>query len=299
MHHHLKTERSPRPNPSQRRHTATWLIAMLLSLSYTVSTTGFATAQSQPIPTGFTDDFRIFIATGVTDNAEPSEPPFVDCFNSFCDGDYFHRVVMGRSDADIDELEQMAKDFYLQRFGIDVDNPANADRIAFLYFTTDARMNYRNYVAAGKHVPADGWFVYDGGWAIIVTDPNGYSLSGEWDGFHVGQNSLFFFGNYHIMETNAAGEVQNRVNIFYRAASPVELDAGGAGSFRCELSLDGQDFPTGVHGLAQGATGFVRLSPTAIKWNIRNVLTFGPSEPFPGLGPDGITGEVPLVSDDE
>ena len=271
------------------------LLKALLGAVYLILLAGPAAAGQQPIPTGFTDDFRLFMATGVIDNAVQPGAPFLNCFNLLCDGEYFHKTIMNRTDEEIAELEELAKDFYLERFGIDVDDPANQGRIIFMRYITDPRMNYRNYVAAGKRVPADGWFFYDGGWVVVVTDPNGYTLGGEWDGFHVQQNALMFFGNYQIIETNAAGKIKDRVNIFFRSAGPLNFDTRGEGSFRCELSLDGQDFPNGPQGVAQGISSIYPIGPTSSKVNIRNVVTFGPSEPFNGLGPDEITGEVPII----
>ena len=270
------------------------LIMALLGVGFGVALAAPVVVGRPLIQNGFTDTFRVFMATGKLDNAEQPDPPFVDCFNGFCDGDYFQRVVMGRSDAEIVALEELAKDFFLERFGIDVDDPANEDRIDFLNWMLDPRANYRNYVAGQRRVPPEGWFLFDGGWVIIVTDPNGYTLGGEWDGFHVGPDTLLFFGNYHILETNKLGQVVNRVNIFYRSAGPLDFDIRGEGSFRHELSLDGQDFPTGSQGVAQGLSAIYQVSPTAVKYNIRNVLTFGPSQPFNGLGPDGITGDIPF-----
>ena len=300
MHKKGITRFSSRGKTTQRlRHTTTWLIVMWLCLGGVVALTTPAGAEPQPIPTGYTQEFRLLMASGVVDNAEQPDPPFVNCFNSFCDGEYFHKVVMGRTDAEIAVLEQMAKDFYWQRFGIDVDDPANIGRIIFDDFVSDPRMNYRNYVVGGKSTPADGWFFYDGGWFIVVTDPNGFTLGGEFSDVHVPQNTLFFFGNYHFIETTKNGKIRDRINVFYRSASPVVPVFDGAGGFRCELSLDGQDFPTGVQGQAQGFSGAIQISPTALKFNIRNVITFGPSAPLPGLGPDGITGDVPLVGADD
>ena len=283
---------------SMRRTTGV-LATMLLSLGGVVALTTPAAADPQPIPTGYTQEFRILMASGVVDNSEQPGEPFVNCFNGFCDAEYFHKVVMGRTDAEIDAFEQMAKDFFLQRFGIDVDDPVNIDRIIFGDFMNDPRLNYRNYVASGKTVPADGWFFYDGGWFVLVTDPDGFTLDGEFVGHRVPQNTFLFFGNYHIVETKKNGKIQNRVNIFYRSATPVAPAFDGPGGFRCELSLDGLDFPTGVQGQAQGLSGVRQISPTAIKFNIRNVITFGPPSPFPGLGPDEITGDIPIIGEDD
>ena len=158
---------------------------------------------------------------------------------------------------------------------------------------SDPRFTYRNYVAARKRAPADGWYVYDGGWVVIVVDPNGYTLGGEWAGFHVEPNALIFFGNYQVIETNKRGKVKNRVNIFYRSSGPVNFDVRGEASFRCDLNLDGPDFPNGAQGVAQGYSTLLQLGPSLFKVNLRNVLTFGPSEPFNGLGP-ARTGTVPI-----
>ncbi|WP_089934791.1 hypothetical protein [Candidatus Entotheonella palauensis] len=279
----------------KNRHLiGSWSIACF-SVILMVSLSLAASADEPPIPTGFTSDFRVLMSTGVVDNAEQPDPPFLNCFSALCDGDYFHKVVMGRSDAEIADLEQLAKTFYLERFGIDVDDPANAGRLHFQRYTLDPRMNYRNYIAAGKQVPAEGWHLYDGGWVVVVIDPNGYTLRGEWAGYHTRVNTLIYFGNYHIMETDASGEVVNEVDFFYRAGGPMNFDTGFDASFNCELSLDGQDFPTGVHGVGQGITSTVPVSSTAIRITVRTVLTFGPSSPTPGLGPEGISGPIPLI----
>ncbi len=271
------------------------LITMLLGTFCMIVLATSAEAHRPPIPTGFTHDFRVFMSTGVVDDVTQPEPPFVDCFRALCDGEYFHKVVMGRTEAETAALDELAKNFYLDRFGIDVDDPINAGRILFQRYTLDPRMNYRNYLAAGKKIPAEGWHIYDGGWVIVVTDPNGYTLGGEWEGYHTEIGTLLFFGNYHIMETNSAGRVVNEVDIYYRAGGPLNPDTGFDASFACELSLDGQDFPTGVQGIAQGITSAVPVGETGTKITVRNVMTFGPSSVGPGLGPDGISGPIPLI----
>ncbi len=237
------------------------------------------------------------MGTGVVDNNEEPGEPFVNCFNGFCDGDYFQKVIMGRTDAEIAELEEMAKDFYNTRFGIDVDDPANNGRIIFKKWILDPRTNYRTYVAAGKKVPAEGWFFYDGGWLVQVTDPNGYTLGGEWEDYHTEQNTLIFFGNYHFLETNRSGKIVNRFNVFYRAGGPLNPDTKGEASFRCELNLDGQNFPNGVQGQAQGISSTIPISDHEVKYYIRNVITFGPATVRPGFGPDEISGPVPLIEE--
>ncbi|AOY79248.1 MAG: hypothetical protein F6K63_14770 [Moorea sp. SIO1G6] len=271
------------------------LLSVLLALVCVVALALPVSAHKQPIPKGFTDNFLVLMGTGVVDNNKQPGKPFINCSNGFCDADYFQKVVMKRSNAEIKKLEQLAKDFYYQRFGIDVDDPANSGRIIFRQWLLDPRANYRAYVAAGQQVPPEGWFFYDGGWVVQVIDPEGYTLGGEWNGFHTEPNTLIFFGNYQFLKTNRSGKVVNRFNIFYRAGGPMNFDTRGEASFRCELSLDGQDFPTGVQGQAQGITSLTPISDHEVKFNIRNVITFGPATLQPGFGPDNISGPVPLI----
>ena len=39
------------------------------------------------------------------------------------------------------------------------------------------------------------------------------------------------------------------------------------------------------------------MGPTSFKHNVRNVITFGPSFPDNSIGPDGITGPIPIFDD--
>lgn len=249
----------------------------------------------QPIPTGYTDDFLVYMSSGVVDDNQQPNLPWSNCIGSICDGEYFHKVVMGRTEAETAALDLVAKDFYLQRFGIDVDDPANIGRIRFQRYTLHPDMNYRLHVQAGERIPAEGWYFYDGGWVVVITDPNGYTLGNEWAGYHTNAGTLLFFGNYQIIKTKRNGRIKERQNIFYRAGGPLNVDTGFDASFNCELSLDDQHFSTGVHGLAQGITSVYPVGPDAVKIVVRNVLTFGPSSVAPGLGTDCISGPIPLI----
>jgi len=272
------------------------LLAALVAVGVTAALAlPVAADPRQSIPLGYTDDFLVIMASGVVDDNQQPNAPFHTCTGSVCDGEYFHKVVMGRSDAEILALEQDAKAFYLQRFGFDVDAPANVGRIVFKRYTSHPDMNYRVYVQAGERVPAEGWHFYDGGWVVTITDPAGYTLGGEWAGYHANQNALFFFGNYQFLKTNKQGHIVDRQDIFYRAGAPLNVDTGSDASFKCELSLDDQLFSTGVHGVAQGIASAYPIGPGALKLAIRNVITFGPSSVRPGLGPDCISGPIPLI----
>lgn len=262
---------------------------------------GLMQVQSvQQTPNGFTGELRVFMATGLVDTVKQPDPPFVNCSGfGACDGDYFHKEVMGRSEEETAELDELAAAFFLDRFGIDVASSANTGRIRFGRWISDPRVNYRNYLTTGRVVPPEGWWLYEGGWILRILDPVGFELGGEWEGRAVTPGATFMIGNYLVLETDETGDVVNRMPIYYRSAGPVEFDSTGQeAKFRWELSLDGQDFPTGVQGQASGFFGVYRapeVGQTMTKWNIRNVLTFGESTVFAGLGPDDIAGGIPLL----
>lgn len=265
----------------------TTLLQRMLQLLITAclfSVSGLSFAYEQPVPDGFTD-YLVFMGTGEYDpTTNPVDPPIV-CHGPLCGGDFFHKTIMGRSDEDMAILEAEARAFFVQRFGIDVDDPANAGRILFQAFTFEPRIHYRAYTVADEKVPSQGWRVHDGGWVIDILDEDGYTLGGEWNGFHVLPGSLMIYGNYSIQEVGKNGELKDEFhNIFYRSAGPVVFDIRGEATLRCELSQTDQLFTNGVEGMLHGFGAAFLRDDGLIKWDIRAVLTFGPSEPFPGLG---------------
>jgi len=54
------------------------------------------------VPAGF-DGFLVYMANGVYDPGQPNPQPGVEnCEGLFCDGGYFQREIMGRSDYEIE-----------------------------------------------------------------------------------------------------------------------------------------------------------------------------------------------------
>lgn len=147
---------------------------------------------------------------------------------------------------------------------------------------------YRNYVAAGKQVLAKGWQVRDGGWRVVILDPTGMDLGGEFAGVHVGVGAQALFGNYNIAETGPNGRIRNERIIWYRAGQFFEPTPLADLHAICELSLSGPEFPNGVEGMAFITNNFYFLGLTEMKIALRNVLTFGDSQPQNGLGPDSL-----------
>ncbi len=185
-----------------------------------------------PVPEGF-DQLLVFMGTGIVDpnNLEPF--PGVTCAGLFCDGDFFNKEIMNRSEEEFAEITVQGKAFFLNRFGIDVDDPAVQERITFTYITLNPDIEYREYIASGTRSAAEGWLVRDGAFTLTVTDPNGLELGGEFAGTSVPAGTNFYFGNYNILETNRAGRPTKETIIFFQSAEPaLPLLTGGGWNLR-------------------------------------------------------------------
>lgn len=235
--------------------------------------TALATAASaraaSPIgpPDGF-DQFLVFLGAGLYDPGEP-HPVVPGCFELFCEGQYFQEVIMGRTTAEILAEEAAAKAFFRQRFGIDVDDPANEGRVAFLFYTADPRIDYRVYHMAGELVPSSGWEIRDGGHLWLITDPDGFELGGEFTGVHVPAGAFATFGEYNIQKTLADGTPAGEIVLRFKAKTPILPKADGSLMALCEL-----EHPEWGSGLAQVLMANLPRPDGLLKINLRNVTTF-------------------------
>jgi hypothetical protein len=226
---------------------------VLLVLSLTTSS--LVAAQEVAAPEGF-DQLLVYMATGVYDPDDPNyEAP---------DGDFWHREIMGRSDEEIEQNRNEAIAFFQERFGID---PSTHEGVSFMSFMFDPRNEYRAYVVSGREVLPEGWVIRDGGWNMTVTDPEGITLGGEFEGKHVPEGTMVVFGDYNI---DTGGDP---IIIHYQSGEPIIPSETGAIYFLCELISE--DFG---NGLAQGISAPKALEDGLTQANVRNVLT------FPGLG---------------
>ena len=236
------------------------IVALVMLLAVGATTASAQGVASQQPPAGF-DTMLVYLGTGVYDAADPNyEAP---------DADYWHREIMGRSDADIAQNRADALAFFAERFGLD---PETQDGLAFTDFMVDPRNEYRAYVSSEVAIPSEGWVVRDGGWRLAVTDPDGLTLGGEFAGTHVPQGAFFVFGEYNIDVPGG-----DDIIIHYRSGSAI-IGTDSGMMFRCDLwHAEWGD------GLAQGLSAPRTLEDGRTQANIRNVLTFS------GFGdPDGV-----------
>ena len=131
-----------------------------------------------PPPTGY----RKYI-TYLADGVFPVDAPNPDVKNcefggGFCATDSFQTDIQKRSVRDIKKLQAEAKRFFKWRFGLDVDDPTIAYQTDFFQWRADTRNAYRTAAISSAFNPPGGYEVRDGGWAVVVTDPNGITLGG-------------------------------------------------------------------------------------------------------------------------
>lgn len=186
--------------------------------------------------------------------------------------DWFHKDVMGRSDAEIEAERQKALDYFEAQFGLDLE-PEDVQS-----FGQDPRTEYRAYKITGYRVPEEGWLVRDGGFRVAI--PAGTTLYGEFGGaagVTLPGDGFVVFGEYNIDVTGPGnGKQPEDIIIHYQSESPIVPNGEFGAAFLCRVTSE--HFEDFGGGLAQGVFQTHTTEDGRVVSNIRNVLT------FPGLG---------------
>jgi hypothetical protein len=257
--------------PSLRHRLGFFVILLITGIL--ASTADIAQAHPQRTPRGF-DMYIVYMADGFYDPATPHPGRFPGCGNPVpgqCDSEYFQRNIMKRSSEEIAAEEAAAITFFNERFGLDVEDPANADRLLLAPIMVDPRTRYRVRTMAGMQIDDRGWVLQDGGWLLAVIDPDGFDLGGEFEGTHVPTGAFVAFGDYYISVPPQRGSQRDPIIIHYQSDKPIVVNADGTVMFQCQLFSE--EFG---EGLAQGTSEWFNFEDGFVKMNIRNVLTFPP-----------------------
>jgi len=197
-----------------------------------------------------------------------SSTPFTSVDGSFLvgglfggNGLHFQSHVMNRSDGEIAQNRADAIVFFNTRFGVDVTDP----KVYFTGFETLSETHYRAVVVSDQHVPSTGWPVHDGGWIVVVTDPAGITLGGEFPGMHVPGKTMFVFGNYKI------DRPKSPMILSFKSVKPITPESDRSFMVSCEIHSD--EFGVGQ---AIGATLPIDLPNGQLVYNTRNIITFPP-----------------------
>lgn len=190
----------------------------------------------------------LFVADGAFDPADTSEPPPT--------AEDIYRDALGFTDAELETRRQEAIAHYRESFGADVEDEANAMRLALVPFAVDPRIGYRAVEMNGEPLPGDGFTVHDAGWLLVVIDPSGFELGGDFAGQRVAAGPVAAFGDYGL---EVDGEVER---IAYHPVRPFAYDESGANSYSCALSSDvyGEGVAVGEQTIEQFPDGTVRIA---------------------------------------
>lgn len=229
-------------------------------------------------PAGFTG-YLSFIANGEYDPTLPN-PDVPGCFQGLCDGDYFQSELMGRTPADVDAMEMIARDYFIARFGVDPMDPANVGKLFFRRYYRDPRIDLRAHVASGMVIPRRGFEVHDGGCSItFLVD---YPLGGESAGAIAPAGSSIAWGEYYIelSRPHRRHRRKRALVIGYRSRLITESTSAGITAFQNELvwgrADSGAPWGSGlVHATIVEPT--LGAAPGTIRVNERHVLTFSPN----------------------
>jgi len=204
------------------------------------------------------------------------------------DGIHFHKNILGMNDEEIEESRIDALTHFSERFGLEVDNPS----VYFTGFESLPGTNYHVTLSSGDKVPSAGWRLDDGGWIMVVTDPNGVMLGGEFMGRHVPSGAFFVVGTYKINRTTkhkkedesehdskheskhkskSKSKKRSPLLISYRSGRPIIPQADGSMHMACDLMSEEYG-----EGLAMGTAAPKQMPDGKIAFNIRMVVTFPP-----------------------
>ena len=257
----------PRAGLTRRRLLGAGSAALGGALLASPAASGLAASGGRctvPTPAGFRK-LLVYIAEGSA--------------GSITDTDFvlaFQREVYGRDEAAVVAYSVQAKEFFLERFGLDFrgvtaptpTGPWEIDGARLQGSVFSPGNGYTAYVVSEERVGAEGWTVRDSSFNVVLTEDQ--VLHGTWGGAAgkpAAAGAAMTFGDYNIkVDRLGRSERGETIQIHFESGSPIVGDVDGAFHFICDLahSVWGAGHARGV------------VSPDG---GVRNVLTFPPALP--------------------
>ncbi len=179
----------------------------------------------------------------------------------------YHTDIRNRTPEQIEEHRGLAVAHFEDTFGIDFADLIAQGKILFLPFIMSEDMEYRIYSLSDTWVPASGFYMADGGWVMMVVDPNGIEING---GQLIPAGSMSVYGEYYAIPENQSGKNLDRDPIIVHYQSDRFIVPGfyGETPILCDVF-----HPEWGWGKAQGIALFVPEG-NGMNANTRNVWTF-------------------------
>lgn len=181
----------------------------------------------------------------------------------------YHIDVRKRSPEQIAEHRALAIAHIEDTFKINVAELESQGKVVFTPFILTSDMQYRVYSLSDTWVPSKGFNMADGGWVLMVTDPNGLELN---SGQNIPAGSMTVYGEYYIMAENIAGKSQEPIIVHYQSDRFIVLGFYGEMPILCDIYHSDWGW-----GKAQGVA-FLIPDIGGMNANTRNVFTFTGSD---------------------
>lgn len=164
--------------------------------------------------------------------------------------DEFYAERFGLDEADLKARNEEAVAHFSSYFGADVSDEENAARLALVPFIVNPSVDYRVTAVNGEEVES-AYTVHDAGWILVVLDPEGFELGGNFPGIVAGPGPVATVGDYGIEQD---GKV---IRIKYEATRPMNVTADGVMDFECALTSEdfGEGLGRGTQGMSADASG--------------------------------------------
>lgn len=179
----------------------------------------------------------------------------------------YHHDVRKRTPEQVEEHRGLAIAHFEDTFGINVADLVNQGRVVFAPFMINSDAGYRVYSLSDTWVPASGFYMADGGWILMVIDPNGIEIKG---GQLIPAGSMSLYGEYYAVPENQSGKTLDMEPIIVHYQSDRFIVPGfyGETPILCDVF-----HPDWGWGKAQGV-GFLFPDGDGMNANTRNVWTF-------------------------
>lgn len=213
-------------------HISFRTITTILAFTIYLLICGAALAHKSPTPEDF-NGYLVFMTNG---EVPADEPVFFT--------DEFFTDIMGWSPQELEAYTAERLAFIEERFGI-ID-PANNPDVAVLTFMTNPAANYRAYTVGGRKVPKQGWPIREGAIMVVVTNPAGLDLGGEFAGTHLPVNGFVPVGFYNIEVTNKHGvPTGEEIIIEFQASQPMIPIGGAFGQLSAFCEIENEQWGKG------------------------------------------------------
>jgi hypothetical protein len=259
------------------------LVVSIVLFSLTVVGSAARAQSSNQTPEGFSG-LGVFVADGEFVPGSPNpDVPGCDLIPAFCDINYFFEEVVHFTPEEQEAGLAAAKEFILERFGLDVDALIAAGEITWVEGYADPRINYRARVLPNQRIHRLGWEVHDMSFLLIANVE--LELGGEFAGTAIPPGSLITKGMYVIQKSELIEHdghtvlvnLPQKIVIRFQSGAPILASADTRAPIvaNCELTSS----PWGAGVAVVGSFPF--QGTELLKQGVRNLLTFDGGE---GLG---------------